>query len=226
MRCFAFYPGHFSVEVFTLVIILKISLSGLSFAYYISKHYRKYDVSIVYFSLFYALSGWVLGYNWNIMWLDCIFILPLIMLGLEKLMRDGKGLMYGVSLAACIICNYYISIMVCLFLVLYFFILFIQKRTKTWRLFINRGFKFAGYSLLAGGAGAVLLLPAFSALMQTHSAESTFPTVFKFYKNFWDILSQHMAFVEPTDLSGMPNLYCGVIAVMFVILYVFRPKHR
>ena len=221
---FLLVPRSFLIEVFTLVIILKIALSGLSFAYYISKHYRKYDVSIVYFSLFYALSGWVLGYNWNIMWLDCIFIFPLIMLGLEKLMRDGKGLMYGISLAACIICNYYISIMVCLFLVLYFFILFIQKRTKTWRLFINRGFKFAGYSLLAGGAGAVLLLPAFSALMQTHSAESTFPTVFKFYKNFWDILSQHMAFVEPTDLSGMPNLYCGVIAVMFVILYVFRPK--
>ena len=39
----------------------------------------------------------MLGYNWNIMWLDCIFILPLIMLGLEKLMRDGKGLMYGVE---------------------------------------------------------------------------------------------------------------------------------
>lgn len=221
---FLLVPRGLLIEVFTLIIILKISLSGLSFAYYISKHYKKYDVTIVYFSLFYALSGWVLGYNWNIMWLDCIFIFPLVMLGLEKLMREGKGFMYGVSLAACIICNYYISIMVCMFLVLYFFVLFIQKRSKSFKLFLDRGLKFAGYSLLAGASGAVLLLPAFFALMQTHSAESTFPTVFKFYKNFWDILSQHMAVVAPTDLSGMPNLYCGVIAIMFVILYILRPK--
>lgn len=221
---FLLVPRAFLIEVFTMIIILKIALSGLSFAYYISKHYKKYDVTIVYFSLFYALSGWVLGYNWNIMWLDCIFIFPLVMLGLEKLMREGKGFMYGVSLAACIICNYYISIMVCIFLVLYFFVLFIQKRTKSFKLFLDRGLKFAGYSLLAGAVGAVLLLPAFFALMQTHSAESTFPTVFKFYKNFWDILSQHMAMVEPTSLSGLPNLYCGVIVMMFVILYLFRPK--
>lgn len=221
---FLLVPRAFLIEVFTVIIILKIALSGLSFAYYISKHYKKYDVTIVYFSLFYALSGWVLGYNWNIMWLDCIFIFPLVMLGIEKLMREGKGFMYGVCLAACIICNYYISIMVCMFLVLYFFVLFIQKRTKSFKLFLDRGLKFAGYSLLAGAAGAVLLLPAFFALMQTHSAESTFPTVFKFYKNFWDILSQHMAMVEPTSLSGLPNLYCGVIAIMFVILYLFRPK--
>lgn len=221
---FLLVPRGLLIEVFTLIIILKISLSGLSFAYYVSKHYKKYDVTIVYFSLFYALSGWVLGYNWNIMWLDCIFIFPLIMLGLEKLMREGRGFMYGTALAVCIICNYYISIMVCMFLVLYFFVLFIQKRSKSFRLFLDRGLKFAGYSLLAGAAGAVLLIPAFFALMQTHSAESAFPAVFKFYKNFWDILSQHMAVVEPTDLSGMPNLYCGVIVIMFVILYLFRPK--
>lgn len=158
---FLLVPRAFLIEVFTMIIILKIALSGLSFAYYISKHYKKYDVTIVYFSLFYALSGWVLGYNWNIMWLDCIFIFPLVMLGLEKLMREGKGFMYGVSLAACIICNYYISIMVCIFLVLYFFVLFIQKRTKSFKLFLDRGLKFAGYSLLAGAVGRSTIASGF-----------------------------------------------------------------
>ena len=183
------FPRALLIEAFTIVLILKISLSGLSFAYYISKHYKKYDITIVYFSVFYALSGWVLGYNWNIMWLDCIYLLPLIILGLERLIREGRGFLYGVSLAACIFCNYYISIMVCIFLVLYFFVLFFQRRRRSFRLFINRGLKFAGYSLLAGGFAAVLLLPAYFALMQTYSADSVFPTSFKFYDNFWDILS-------------------------------------
>ena len=218
------FPRAYLLEAFALIIMLKIALSGLSFAYYIRKHYRKYDLSIVYFSSFYALSGWVLGYNWNIMWLDCIVLFPLVMLGIEQLVKDGKGLFYAVMLGLSIFFNYYISIMICIFLVIYFFVLFFQKRTKTLKLFVKRFLTFAGYSLLAGGMAAVMLLPEMYTLMQTHSADSSFPTKWKFYENFLDILGQQLPFVEPTDLSGLPNLFCGIIVLMCVILYIFRKK--
>lgn len=218
------FPRSLLTEAFAIIIILKVSFAGLSFSYYISKHYKKYDVTIVYFSMFYALSGWVLGYNWNIMWLDCIALFPLIILGLERLVREGHGLFYCISLGLCIICNYYISIMICIFLILYFLTLFIQRRTKSVRLFFKRAFSFAGYSLLAGGLAAVLLIPEMFALLKTHSADSSFPGTIKFDDSFIDILSQHFSFVEPTDLSGLPNLYCGVIVLMFFILYLFRKK--
>ena len=218
------FPRAYLLEAFALIIMLKIALSGLSFAYYIRKHYRKYDLSIVYFSSFYALSGWVLGYNWNIMWLDCIVLFPLVMLGIEQLVKNGKGLFYAVMLGLSIFFNYYISIMICIFLVIYFFVLFFQKRTKTLKLFVKRFLTFAGYSLLAGGMAAVMLLPEMYTLMQTHSADSSFPTKWKFYENFLDILGQQLPFVEPTDLSGLPNLFCGIIVLMCVILYIFRKK--
>lgn len=216
------FPRAYLLEAFALIIMLKIALSGLSFAYYIGKHYRKYDLSIVYFSSFYALCGWVIGYNWNIMWLDCIVLFPLIILGLEKLVKEGRGLFYAIILGLSIFFNYYISIMICIFLVIYFFVLFFQKRTRTFKLLVNRFLIFAGYSLLAGGMAAVMLLPEMYTLMQTHSADSTFPTKWKFYENFLDILGQQLAFVKPTDLSGLPNLFCGVIVLMCVILYIFR----
>ena len=218
------FPRKLLLEAFSLLIIFKISLSGFSFSWYISKHYKKYDITIVYFSLFYALSAWMIGYNWNIMWLDCVVLLPVIILGLERLVRDGKGLLYGLSLGLCIFCNYYISIMICIFVVIYFFVLFIQRKTKSVQLFFKRGFCFAGYSLLAGGAAAVMLLPAMFALLKTHSAETKFPTEYKFYDNFFDVISQHMTFVEPTDLSGLPNLYCGVIVLMCFLLFILRRK--
>lgn len=218
------FPRAYLLEAFALIIMLKIALSGLSFAYYIRKHYRKYDLSIVYFSSFYALSGWVLGYNWNIMWLDCIALFPLVMLGIERLVKDGKGLFYAVMLGLSIFFNYYISITICIFLVIYFFVLFFQKRTKTLKLFVKRFLTFAGYSLLAGGLAAVMLLPEMYTLLQTHSADSSFPTKWKFYENFLDILGQQLPFVEPTDLSGLPNLFCGIIVLMCVILYIFRKK--
>ena len=66
------------------------------------------------------------AYNWNVMWLDCIFLFPLIALGLEKLVSEGKFKLYVISLGLCILSNYYISIMVCIFLVLYFLLLLVD----------------------------------------------------------------------------------------------------
>ena len=218
------FPRKYLLEAFALIIMLKIALSGWSFSCYIRKHYKKNNISVIFFSSFYALSGWMIGYSWNIMWIDCVVLFPLIILGLERLFKEGRGIFYAVMLGLSIFFNYYISIMICIFLVLYFFILFIQKRHKSFRMFIRKGFQFAGYSLLAGGLAAVMLLPEMYTLMATHSAESSFPEKIKFYKSFLDILGQHLAFTEPTSLSGLPNLYCGVFVLLCIVLYLFRKK--
>ena len=216
------FPREFLLEGFTFLVMLKIALASTAFSYYISKRYKCYNSTIVYFALFYALCGWVLGYNWNVMWLDCLMLLPLVILGLWRLVREGRGLLYGVTLALCIISNYYIAIMVCMFLVLYFFVLFFEQKKKNAGLFFKRGCLFAGYSLLAGAAGAVLLLPTLGALAVSNSANSKFPTEIKFYESFTELLSQQFAFVKPTDLSGSPNLYFGVFTLLLVVLYAFR----
>lgn len=216
------FPSGLLLEGFTFLLMLKIALASTAFSYYISKRFRKYDITIVYFALFYALCGWVLGYNWNVMWLDCLVLLPLIILGLERLVKQGRGLLYGITLALCILSNYYIAIMVCMFLVLYFFVLFFEQRKRSVVLFFKRGFLFAGYSLLAGASSAVLLLPTLAALAVSNSADSKFPTEFRFYHSFTELLSQQFAFVKPTELSGSPNLYFGVITMLLVVLYIFR----
>lgn len=216
------FPSGLLLEGFTFLLMLKIALASTAFSYYISKRFRKYNITIVYFALFYGLCGWVLGYNWNVMWLDCLVLLPLIILGLERLVKQGRGLLYGITLALCIISNYYIAIMVCMFLILYFFALFFEQRKKGVRLFFKRGFLFAGYSLLAGASSAVLLLPTLAALAVSNSANSKFPLEIKFYHSFTELLSQQFAFVKPTDLSGSPNLYFGIITMLLVILYAFR----
>ena len=57
-------------------------------------------------------------------------LFPVIMLGLERLVKEGKGLLYGISLGVCILSNYYISIMICMFMVIYFFALWILERKE------------------------------------------------------------------------------------------------
>ncbi len=227
------FPRNYVLEGFTFVLMLKIAFSGMTFSYYISKKFKRYDVTIVYFALFYALCGWTLGYNWNVMWLDCAALLPLIILGVDRLIKEGKGLLYGITLGIAIISNYYIAVMICIFLVLYFFVAFFENRRiysnrakglvkKTFGLFIHRGLIFAGYSLLAGALGAVMILPTLSALTVSNSADSTFPTTIKFYNSVTEMIAQQFAFVKPTDLSGQPNLYFGVFTLGLVFLYIFR----
>ena len=113
-------PKGLVIEFMTYQIVIKIGLCGLTMAYYLRKHCRTNDFGVAFFGIFYALSGYMAAYSWNIMWLDCIILFPLIVLGLERLVRDGKGMLYCLTLGLSILSNYYISIMTCIFMVLYF----------------------------------------------------------------------------------------------------------
>lgn len=62
----------------------------------------------------------MLTYSWDIMWLDAIALMPLVILGLHRMVRDGKFLLYTLALAGSLICNYYIALFVCIFTALYF----------------------------------------------------------------------------------------------------------
>ncbi len=216
-------PKAYVIEFMTYSIVLKIGLSGLSFAWYLKKHFGRNDFGVAFFGIFYALSGYMAAYSWNIMWLDCILLFPLVMLGLEKLVREGKGLLYSVTLGICILSNYYISIMICLFMIIYFAALQILEwkrgRKPGWYL-ISIG-KFAFYSLAAGGLAAAVLLPEIFALQATASGDFSFPRSVSSYFSIFDMIARHMGNVEiEIGLDHWPNIYCGVAVLLFLPLYL------
>ena len=128
-------PKEYVIEFMTLATWVKLSLAGLFFFWFIRERFSligkdgKYHVPTVVpalvFSTAYAFSGFVAAYSWNIMWMDSIALAPLVVMGLEKLVKKNQPAWYYVALAASILCNYYISIMLCIFLVLYFMLLFL-----------------------------------------------------------------------------------------------------
>ena len=88
------------------------------------------------------------------MWLDCILLFPLILLGLERLVRGESGMLYVITLGLSILSNYYISIMTCIFLVIYFICLNVLEGMERPRVVGIRILRFALYSLIAGGLAA------------------------------------------------------------------------
>lgn len=223
----ALVPQNHVIEFMTYLIVFKIGLSGLSFSYYLSRHSKGEDAGIGFFGIFYALSGYMAAYSWNIMWLDCIWLFPLICLGAERLVFRKKRLLYTITLGLSILSNYYISIMVCIFLIFYFFVLQILKHKNTLREFVQSGVRFAFYSLLAGALSAVVLLPEIYALQHTASSEISFPQTFTSYFSIFDMLARHMPNVEvEIGLDHWPNIYCGTGIFLLLILYFCNKKLR
>ncbi len=216
-----FCPAGLVIEFMTYMIVIKTGFCGLSMTYYLRKHCQTSDFGTAFFGVFYALSGYMAAYSWNIMWLDCIILFPLIMLGLEHLVREGKGLWYCLALGVSILSNYYISIMTCIFMVLYFIALLVMEREMTGKKLLGRYFLFAFYSLLAGGLAAAVLLPEVHALMTTASGKFKFPKLQDPYFSIMDMAARHIGNVESEiGLDHWPNIYCGVAVLMFLPLYL------
>ena len=73
------------MEFMSYLVILRIGLMGLTFSIYLRKTFGKADPAVILFSTCYALSGYLAAYNWNVMWLDAMLLLPLIALGIEQI---------------------------------------------------------------------------------------------------------------------------------------------
>lgn len=233
-------PEQYLMEFITYMVVIKIGLCGLSFTYYIRKHFKNDSPVILCFAIMYALSGYMAAYNWNVMWLDCIVLAPIIILGLEKLVYEGASRLYCLTLALAILSNYYICIMICIFLVLYFFFLLFAKNPETddtskpitfpllckVKSFYGKAvIRFGLYSLLAGGMSAILLLPELAALKFTEFTAFNFPKEMKTYFSVIDMLARHCFNVEiETGLDHWPNIYCGVAVFLLLPLYVMQKK--
>ena len=220
------FPQKYMIEIMNVIIILKLCLSSLTFTYYISKHFNTRKCTIALFGMFYALSGFVAAYSWNIMWLDCLVLLPLIILGLERLVNENHCFLYCITLGLCIYTNYYIAIMVCISVVLYFIVLMAAyKGTRRPVIYVKKFLNFAIYSLLAGGLAACLLLPEFYAFTLSASNNIEFPKKLSLYFSILNMVTRHLINVPVhLGLDHYPNIYCSVAVLLLFPLYVMDKK--
>ena len=217
----ALCPRQFLIEFMTVLIVIKTGLSGLSFTWYLRKHTGTREFGSCFFGIFYALSGYMAAYSWNIMWLDCILLFPVILFGLERLVKEKKGMVYCIALGLSILSNYYISIMICIFMVIYAAVLVILYPPKKGKEFAATAGRFTLYSLLVGGLAAVVLLPEIYALQATASGNFDFPKTVSSYFSIFDMIARHMGNVQTEiGLDHWPNIYCGVAVLMLLLLYL------
>ncbi len=69
-------------------------------------------------SVAYAFCGYTMLFYQNIIWLDMMYIFPLLLLAMDRMLERGRPLLYILALAAMVVVNFYISYMVVLYVLL------------------------------------------------------------------------------------------------------------
>lgn len=243
--------GHKNItEAISFMIFTKACLSSATFSYYIKKSLGKSNFLTSAFGVLYAFSGYFIAYYWNLMWLDAMVLLPLVVLGIERIIKKGKPALYIVTLALTMFSNYYMSYMVCIFSVIYFIFYYfcnykatdklidlrkplesgnLLNRGKIYNIrssrFLNSALIFAFASLAAAALTAFALIPTRYILASCSATSGSFPDKLDVYNNLFDFIVNHFADLEPTIRSSgddvLPNVYCGVLTVLLIPMFYF-----
>ncbi len=222
-------PERLVLYYYTLTVLVRIGLAGLFFAIFLRHTFQRCELVQLFFSTMYALCAFLMGYYWNAIWLDTVALLPLVVLGTLQLLSNNKYVLYMTSLALSVICSYYIGLFVCYFV----FLLFLCYNFVNWDDFAgfrSRLWRIAFFTIIALGLSAVVTGPALVGLMNTSSADNSFPkefavniakdpTILGVLDAIRQVIANSAAALTPTTMTGLPNIYCGVISVLMAMVY-------
>lgn len=229
------FPKTKMLEALLTLFLLKTAICGGTFGYYMKKTaLTKKPVSIIIFSVCYAVSSYAIIQQHNTMWIDAMMWLPLITLGIEELIRHGKFRLYTALLAVTLFSNFYIGYMVCFWCVIYFFLFYLAHGGKSGdnnplgeRLhFLKSLLRMVFFSLLSVGIAAVILLGAYYSL---NFGKTTFSTTsWEWYLNF-DFLDLFYKFLpgsyDTVRPEGYPVVYCGLLTLLLLPAYFASKKY-
>lgn len=208
--------------------LLKIGSAAVTFAYFLRKTADKKprNTSIVIFSTMYALMSYMVVQLMDPMWLDGLIYLPLICLGVRRMIDEGKMLSYIIPLTLMFISHFYIGYMIGFFTFCYFvFYFFGQDGRIVPKHFMVRLFQFAGATLTAIITSCCVIIPVYNALklgkLEFSTPDWSMATQFDFLTFITKLFPMSYDTVYP---EGLPMIYCGAAVLILVPLFFMNKK--
>ena len=236
LNIFALFFTAKTMPVFVeFITCIRAGLASVFMVLFLSANDNKrIDNITVVFSSSYALCGWFISFFWNIMWCDAVVLLPLIMLGLRKLLIEKKCGLYAVTLGIAIISNYYSGYFLCLFLALfapaYYVCLFSREKPKgdsgrlCFKTFIGSAVRFAVSSICAAGASAILSIPTYLILRNCSATGDELKMDYALQNDLFDFFGRLMVSANPNIRDGMANVYSGIVIALLLPLFFLLPS--
>lgn len=210
-----------------LVTMLKISCGGVTMYYYLKKRFDIRGYATVLFAVMYALMGYTVVYQQNIMWLDGVILLPVILLHIYYLVMGRKWKLYPFWIAIAIITDFYIAYMVILFAFIYFLLEYvINVQGKNFRLWFWRLLQFAGATLLGVGLSGIVFLPVIYEIFNIGRGSAggildSISSILTIDSKIWMFPLKQLvgAYDQQQLIHGLPNIYVSLLCVPFLGLY-------
>lgn len=220
-----------------ILVVLKSALSSASFAIFLGYKFKKQLIRndqpntrkcllLIILSISYGLSHYIAMQSSNIMWLDGVYMLPLMMLGVSKLVSEQRSTLLVIATGAAILFNWYTGAMNCIFIVGWFIFEVVFKYIENWNwreiwwIFL----RFVLAMLLGVMIGAVILLPTMFALFGTAHGTPSLGSLFnvKFLGQLPTLISNYT--IGRYSEYGAPSVFCGSVALIGAIMIFVSRK--
>lgn len=206
---------------YTFISVLNLSLGGLTMYLFLADrlgHKRSHLI----FSTAYALMGFNVSNVFQAVFFCAAPVLPLMAIGLRRLIQGKNPLLYILSIAWGLLSNAYFGFALCVASVLFFLVEFVlgwkENEGKRLRLFLH----YALSSLCGGLLVIVFWLPGFLSL-RGGRLEQTDISSFSFVERqpLLEIGSKLFLGANSTAelVNGHPNLYVGLLPVLLCLLF-------
>ena len=222
-----FVPNDLLPGGILIMMILMIGFTGLTFNIFITEIYGSRYTTLI-FSTAYAFTGYLMGYFNCVQYFFNIIMLPLIMLGIYRIVKTERiSILYIISQALSIFSSYYIGYMICIFSICFFIYLYFTENHDIEGFgdirHIRAHFKsvciYIGTSIVGVFLSAVSLFCAVISL-RGQSSRKHIPISLKGNFNITEVFSGMYSTAFHGNVSdGLPLLYCGTIALLFLMLF-------
>ncbi len=228
------FPKKMITEALLFMFLLKTGLCGLNFGIYLqykTPEKKLNKLAVVMFSTMYALTAYAVVQQHNTMWIDNLIFLPFIVMGIERMIRYGRFRMFVISLTLCVMSNFYIGYMTCIFVLFYFFICYFtiapeERNMRGEDAHFGKSFlRIAGSSAMVIMMSAVIIWSAYYALTFGKSTFSNPNYEFNSRFDLLDLISK--LFIGSYDTvrpEGLPFVYCGTLTLILLPLFFIIKK--
>ena len=145
---------------FNWLVMFKIMTIAFASSFYLKKkHPNLNSLFNIAFSILYSFSGFVFMYYQNIIWLDLVYIFPLLLLSCNYLLSKENIIPYTILCALTVMINYYLGIIIIFFIILYMGmnIFALRNNENTKRI----AYKFILASMIGALISMSVLIPSF-----------------------------------------------------------------
>lgn len=205
------------INFITILIVIKFSLCSLTMYIYLRRKFKEDSFLLLALSIAYGLMGYNLNYFIVIQWLDIVFLAPLVLIGIDKIIEGESFLFYMILLFISIFSNYYLSYMLCIFCVLYFaYELLIKYDLKKDKAKLRKIiFRFLFSSLLSGLMCSFFLIPCVIESFN-YGRNVNLEDILSFDFNYFNLFSK--TYIGTTNIMIPLNYSCINIYISIVIL--------